>query len=92
MSDIQIKCNSCGNEIKLSESIASDLVEKRLIEEKEKISKFEREKAIKAASKDLENKSLELKEIQKQLEDNNEKLTEAQKVQAQALKLSLIHI
>ena len=86
MSDILIKCNSCGSEIKLSESIASDLVEKRLNEEKEKISKFERNKAVKEVSKDLESKAQELKQVQEQLDQNNKKLTEAQKAQAQALK------
>ena len=86
MSDILIKCNSCGSEVKLSESIASDLVEKRLSEEKEKISKFEREKAVKAASKDIQSKTLELEEAKKQLEDNDKKLAEAQKTQALALK------
>ncbi len=86
MSDILIKCNSCGSEIKLSESIASDLVEKRLSEEKDKISKFERNRAVKEVSKDLESKAQELKEARKELEDNNKKLTEAQKTQVLALK------
>jgi len=86
LSDILIKCNSCGSQIKLSESIASDLVEKRVLEEKEKISKVERAKAKKEISADVKQKTAELKDLKEQLESNNKKLSEAQKEQALTLK------
>lgn len=82
MSDIVVKCPSCSKEVKLSESLTADL----FADERAKIAVEEKRKAQEALSSDLKQKAENLAELQLLLKNNQVKLTESQKVQAEAIR------
>lgn len=99
-----LACPNCGEEIKLTESLAAPMVaatrkelegkmaqqrqalDMQLSEARATIAVEEAEKAHKAASADIDQKSTELKDLQAVLEQRDAKLAVAQKAQADAVR------
>ncbi|MBK8677032.1 MAG: DUF2130 domain-containing protein [Cellvibrionales bacterium] len=70
---------------KLDEQVA-DQVAEQLVKDRTRIAAEEAKKAQQAAASDLEQKSRELADLQEALQQNNTKLAEAQKAQAELIK------
>ena len=69
---------------KLDEQVA-DQVAEQLVKDRTRIAAEEAKKAQQAAASDLEQKSRELADLQEALQQNNTKLAEAQKAQAELI-------
>jgi len=90
MSEPTITCPQCKHEIKLNESLAAPFMEKAQRDFEARIAlarEDEAKKARLAASTDLNEKEKELSELKDTLKSRESKLAQAQKDQAEALKL-----
>jgi hypothetical protein len=90
MSEPTITCPKCKHEIKLNESLAAPFMEKAQRDFEARIAlarEDEAKKARLAASTDLNEKEKELSELKDTLKSRESKLAQAQKDQAEALKL-----
>jgi len=90
MSEPTITCPKCKHEIKLNESLAAPFMEKAQRDFEARIAlarEDEAKKARLAASTDLNEKEKELSELKDTLKTRESKLAQAQKDQAEALKL-----
>ena len=90
MSEPTITCPKCKHEIKLNESLAAPFMEKAQRDFEARIAlarEDEAKKARLAASTDLNEKEKELSDLKDTLKSRESKLAQAQKDQAEALKL-----
>jgi hypothetical protein len=90
MSEPTITCPQCKHEIKLNESLAAPFMEKAQRDFESRIllvRQEEAEKAKKAASTDLTEREKELSELRDTLKTRDVKLAQAQKDQAEALRV-----
>ena len=90
MSEPTITCPKCKHEIKLNESLAAPFMEKAQRDFESRIllvRQEEAEKAKKAASTDLTEREKELSELRDTLKTRDVKLAQAQKDQAEALRI-----
>lgn len=93
MTEPTIKCSRCGEEIKLTESLAAPLIELKrrefeetLVNERAQIVENETRKAKLASASDLDRMTKEVADLHLVLKERDAKLTEAQGAQAELVR------
>lgn len=97
MSEPTVTCPACKTEIKLTESLAAPLIERRVAEireqavaklklDREKIAQDEQKKAKLASASELSQKESQVLELTNVLKQREEKLAEAQKAQVELIR------